>query len=286
MITGNKILIDGLLALHKRRIFPQKAILFGEPNIGKYTIARALAYCFERGKMPHDSVGRDSELPALTDALFLGSHPGDVLGIDEARRVKEFLWQKPFVSPYRTIVIRDADRLTEEAQNALLKISEEPPTYGVIMITIKNPELLRPTLVSRFEQYYCAPVSKGELLRWLAASHQVSRKKAEEIAKQSFGKPGLACRLLYEPDWQMKINTAEKFFTVTPSARRNFLKTLLEDPSFQLRDFLDTLLLVLAGDSSRRTLWHAVVELRRMVQAVPLNPKIQLAFLWTKLSKH
>jgi len=76
-------------------------------------------------------------------------------GIDEAREIRRWLWQKPMRSKRRTAIIAVGnDGLTAEAQNALLKVTEEPPPAGLVLLVVDNPERLWPTLVSRFQKIY------------------------------------------------------------------------------------------------------------------------------------
>lgn len=78
----------------------------------------------------------------------------DSIGIDQVREINNFLWQKPVVSLRRTLIIRRASLLTAQAQNALLKIAEEPPPHGLIILIVGKLEELLPTLLSRFQKHY------------------------------------------------------------------------------------------------------------------------------------
>lgn len=282
MIAGHAREIDDVIDCHAKGVFPRKVIFFGEPAIGKYTVARALAYFFERGSFPRN-IQEQNAGAVLTDAFFAVPTAEGSIGIDEARRIKEFLRQRPLVSPFRTVVIGDAERLTGEAQNALLKVSEEPPEYAIIILITRDPELLLPTLVSRFEKRYFAPVPEKEIAEWLVKLCGISQKDAKMIAAKSFGKPGFAFEYVRGGLFEEKIEEAERFLVAPLSSRRNFLKSLLEDPSFQIRDFLDALLVALKESEFRGKLWHDVVELRRVADTTPVNPRIQLSNLWTKI---
>lgn len=87
--------------------------------------------------------------PNLLDASMI-----DGGGIDEVRVAKNFLWQKPLKSSRKTLIIRNADNLTIEAQNAILKISEEAPPSALIILLLSNPESLLATLQSRFQKIF------------------------------------------------------------------------------------------------------------------------------------
>ncbi len=59
---------------------------------------------------------------------------------------------KPYSSPYKIYIIDEAQKLTLQAQNALLKTIEEPPAYAVVMLLADNPDALLPTISSRCVQ--------------------------------------------------------------------------------------------------------------------------------------
>ena len=56
---------------------------------------------------------------------------------------------KPYQGPYKVYIIPQADMMTPQAQNALLKTIEEPPEYAVIMLLTENADTLLPTINSR-----------------------------------------------------------------------------------------------------------------------------------------
>src|SRR3989344_976762 len=56
------------------------------------------------------------------------------LGIEQARKIKEHFSLKPYGAKGRAVILEDASNLTHEAQNALLKILEEPPTEALLIL--------------------------------------------------------------------------------------------------------------------------------------------------------
>ncbi len=70
-------------------------------------------------------------------------------GIDLVRDIITNSFRKPFNSKILTIIILEADKLTLEAQNSLLKLLEEPPNQTQIILTTQNSDKLLPTVVSR-----------------------------------------------------------------------------------------------------------------------------------------
>lgn len=71
------------------------------------------------------------------------------VGIAASRGLKKFLQEKPLSKEKKTVVIANAELMTPEAQNALLKILEEPPEYAEIFLLSKTENSLLETVVSR-----------------------------------------------------------------------------------------------------------------------------------------
>src|SRR3990167_8811603 len=94
------------------------------------------------------------------------------VSIDQIRDMKKYIFEKPFSNPYKLIIIENAQTLTVPAQNALLKILEEPPKHAIIVLEATNKEALLATIRSRV-------VTKSTL------SKNESRKKSLLLAKDA-----------------------------------------------------------------------------------------------------
>jgi DNA polymerase III gamma/tau subunit len=94
-----------------------------------------------------------SELSKKPDILILKPDEGKKsIGIRQSREAITFLSQKPFELKSKFLLIFDAEKLTTQAQNALLKTLEEPPGYANIILTSKLQNSLLETVVSRCRQ--------------------------------------------------------------------------------------------------------------------------------------
>ena len=71
------------------------------------------------------------------------------ISINQIRALITFLSIKPYSAKYKIVTIDPADKMTSQAQNALLKTLEEPPFYAVIILSSKKEDGLLPTIVSR-----------------------------------------------------------------------------------------------------------------------------------------
>jgi DNA polymerase III, delta subunit len=75
-------------------------------------------------------------------------------GIEAVREAQRFIWQAPVQSARKTIIVADAATLTPQAQDAFLKIVEEPPEHGLVLFIARDPAFLSSALQSRFQKLY------------------------------------------------------------------------------------------------------------------------------------
>lgn len=101
--------------------------------------------------------GRLNKAQQMTNSRRIGNFDKIVLeeknvksiGIDQIRQLQHQLSLKPYASSYKMAVVTSAEKLTVQAQNAMLKLLEEPPRKTIIILSAQNPDLLLPTIVSR-----------------------------------------------------------------------------------------------------------------------------------------
>lgn len=101
----------------------------------------------------------------LVDSLFIDGTQAD-LGVDVARTFSEFLYRQPVASSRRTLIVHAAGELTPQAQNAILKISEEPPSHALIILTVQDLNVLPQTLLSRFQKIYLSNSTGVEINKY------------------------------------------------------------------------------------------------------------------------
>ena len=74
------------------------------------------------------------------------------VGIAQAKEIKTFLREKPFEKKVKAVLVEEAQAFTDEAQNSLLKILEEPPAFALIILLVDKEGSLLPTVVSRCQR--------------------------------------------------------------------------------------------------------------------------------------
>lgn len=73
----------------------------------------------------------------------------NTIGIEEIKLMQKKLFFKPIKSPIKAVILEDAQLLTTQAQNALLKVLEEPPENTIIILSSQSKDSLLPTIISR-----------------------------------------------------------------------------------------------------------------------------------------
>lgn len=114
--------------------------------------------------------------------------------IDQVRNLRSSVYQKPVQGKFKLIIVYQADTLTTEAQNAFLKLLEEPPAHAVIILQAKNKGSLLPTILSRTD--FVAPPLEIEPADFDLFSDQKSAlEKIAEAEKSGEFLDGLIVRL-------------------------------------------------------------------------------------------
>ena len=164
-------------------------LLHGPPGVGKRTAAFAFA-----AALLGDA--RRVEARAHPD-LYILEPLGEMIRIDDVRALRHDLHMRPFEADRRVYLVLDADRMNEDAADALLKDLEEPPPYAVIVLVAAELGPLPPTILSRCQLVPFRRLTEGAVREWIAA--QAPDRSAEEIrvlARASGGRLDRARRLL------------------------------------------------------------------------------------------
>ncbi|MCK5405898.1 MAG: hypothetical protein KAJ37_00530, partial [Candidatus Krumholzibacteria bacterium] len=142
--------------------------------------------------------------------------------IARARAIIRRANTKPFGSTHNVFVVAQADLMREEAQNALLKVVEEPPPHGVLIFVTHNPESILYTIRSRCQHVRFTPLSTDAVGRVLADYYGVDTKTASRSAKLSQGDIQRA-RVLVESSDDTERRTAAAFVTGLAGASESWV---------------------------------------------------------------
>jgi DNA polymerase-3 subunit delta' len=120
---------------------------------------------------------------------------GASVKIDDVRAVIKDTGLKPYEAKAKVYIIDEADSLTEEAANALLKTLEEPSAASVLILITERPTALLPTIRSRCQIVNFFPLDGASIEELLAASHNVDSVKARLLGRISCGSLSKALEL-------------------------------------------------------------------------------------------
>jgi len=94
------------------------------------------------------------------DLLLVAAAEGKrIIGIKQAREIGQYLALKPVEAERRVVIVREAERLSDEAANSLLKTLEEPSSFGFLILTASRPRSLPDTVQSRCQRIPFSPLS-------------------------------------------------------------------------------------------------------------------------------
>jgi DNA polymerase-3 subunit delta' len=192
-IVGHEQIIKHLKSAIGLNKISHAYILAGEDGAGKNMLADAFAMTMQCEEVQQKEDREPDKINACGNCKSChqaasNNHPDIIrvthekasVGIDDIRiQVNNDIQIKPYSSPYKIYIIDEAEKLTEQAQNALLKTIEEPPGFGVILLLTNNLNALLPTIISRCVVLKLQAVDKMKIKEFLMKQHQVPDYQAE-----------------------------------------------------------------------------------------------------------
>jgi len=177
-------------------------ILEGEEGMGK----KLLANCFVKLLQCENPSGCDPcNVCSSCVQIDSGNNP-DVIyvkptkksgyGVDDVReQIVKDINIKPYKSKYKIYIINQADTMTAQAQNSILKTIEEPPRYGVFFLLASNSQKFLQTILSRTVKMTLKPVNMNQIESYLLHELGIGTKEAKVFSSFSRGNLGKALKL-------------------------------------------------------------------------------------------
>ena len=175
-------------------------IINGERNSGKEFIARIFAMalqCEKGGVEPCNECHscRQALSHNQPDIIYISHEKPNTIGVEDIRtQINGDIDIKPYSSPRKIYIMNEGEKMTVQAQNALLKTLEEPPEYAVILILTTNVGELLPTILSRCVVLNMKPVTDAQVKKYLMEELGVPDYKANicvAFARGNIGKAKL-----------------------------------------------------------------------------------------------
>lgn len=205
-VIGHEQIIEHLqTALQSGRV-SHAYLLSGEDGSGKRLLASIFAaalQCAERGTEPCGSCKscKQADSGNQPDIIYI-THEKASIGVDDIRlQINSDIAVKPYESRYKIYIIDEAEKMTEAAQNALLKTIEEPPEYAVVLLLASKAAALLPTILSRCVVLPLRPVDNTKIKKLLMERFQTPDYQAELAAAFSGGIVGRAVRFASSPEF-------------------------------------------------------------------------------------
>ena len=181
-------------------------IFAGQKGIGKKTVAEAFSHmllCSTPTRHGSCNVCTPCRLwneNSNPDFYQIQTSEDNIL-IEDIRNMQNNIVVKPLYSHKKVYLIIDAEKMTVQAQNCLLKILEEPPQYAVIILTTSNYEALLSTIRSRGVKYNFSKYSQDEIKEIINLRFNKHNESLDFIAHYSDGIIGTALNLAESPDF-------------------------------------------------------------------------------------
>lgn len=200
-IIGHEQVIGYLQTALKNHKVSNAYIINGEDGAGRTLVARA----FAKALVCQAGYGDACNMCDSCHQFDSGSHP-DVkvvrhektasISVNDVReQVVGDIYEKPYYDGYKVYMIPEAEKLTVEAQNALLKTIEEPPSYAVILLLVNSMGALLPTIKSRCIVLNLRSVDTQKIEKLLEQRYKVPDYQARVCAAYAQGLPGKAVRM-------------------------------------------------------------------------------------------
>ncbi|RJP28160.1 MAG: DNA polymerase III subunit delta' [Candidatus Omnitrophota bacterium] len=178
-------------------------IFSGPEGVGKKAVALALAKalnCQQNKSGCSQCVSclkiKNSQHP---DVHVISSADSGLIKIEDIRSLRNDIYLKPYEAKKKIFIIDDAHNLTAEAENALLKVLEEPPPNSLIILITSKPGMLFKTVISRCKTIRFSPMDNEVITEILRKEHGVEEEAARSIAVLSSGRLGYALAIKDSP---------------------------------------------------------------------------------------
>lgn len=208
-LIGNEHIVEFLSGSIVNGKVSGSYIFCGPDNLGKTTVANYFAKSLvcTGGKKNISPCGECPACQQVEKGIY-----GDInlikkekdkknISIEQIREIIKTLGLSSFLNSYKIGIIKQAETLTIEALNALLKTLEEPKAKVVIILITSNIEALPATIVSRSQILKFHQVKPDIIYDYLIKSHKASRSEAKNFSRLCLGRPALAVKFLEDKDF-------------------------------------------------------------------------------------
>ncbi len=184
-------------------------ILTGEKGMGKKSLANAFALsllCEKGGTEPCLECHSCRQVLSGNhpDLIYVTHEKPASIGVEDVRsQINDTMAVRPYNGGYKIYIVDEAEKMTVQAQNALLKTIEEPPAYGVILLLTSNEDAFLSTILSRCVQLKLKPLKDSVVKTYLEETMGVKEQDADVYTAFARGNLGKAIHLASSEDFKL-----------------------------------------------------------------------------------
>lgn len=226
-------------------------IINGEKNAGKEFIAKTFAMALQcENRQGIEPCGEcHSCKQALSgnhpDIIFITHEKPGTIGVDDIRRqINNDVAIKPYKGSWKIYIMNEGEKMTVQAQNALLKTLEEPPAYAVLLILAANVDSLLPTVLSRCVVLNMKPAKDAQIKKYLMETMEIPDYKADICVAFARGNVGKAKLLANSEEFDKVKEEAIILLKNIREMELNEIVTAIKkinEYKFDVNDYLDIL---------------------------------------------
>lgn len=180
------------------------------------------------------------------DIIFVSHEKPNTISVEDIRaQINNDIVIKPYSSPRKIYIINEGEKMTVQAQNALLKTLEEPPEYAVILILTSNVDTLLPTILSRCVVLNMKPVPDDKIKKFLMEELEIPDYKANICVAFARGNIGKAKMLASSEDFdKVKEEAVTLVKYINDMEISEIVKAIkkISEYKFDVTDYLDILM--------------------------------------------
>lgn len=231
---------------------PFHAYIFqGEVGTGKKLMARTFAtalQCTGGGNRP---CGECKSCKQMTTGnqpdIITVTHEKSIISVDDIRKqLVNTVDVKPYASKYKIYIVPEAEKMNQEAQNAMLKTVEEPPEYAIIILLTSNINSLLETIRSRCMSIEFCPLTNVTVEKYLLEHMKVPDYLAQTAAVFAQGNLGKAIRYVQSDDFMEKKDKILYLMKNKENMSMYEMLSLLKEVGndrYEARDYIDLMVL-------------------------------------------
>jgi len=287
MIIGHKKQWQFLKKISEKGNISHAFLFSGQDKLGKKKVALEwISFLFKE------------DIEKKTHPDFTIIEPlGKEIKIGQIKELIRNLSLRPYVAPFKAVIIDKAHLMNSEAQSALLKTLEEPKGNTLLILVSEEPDRLLSTITSRVQTVKFYPVALKEMKKSIGGE----KVNLEEVLDMSLGSPGQVLALTLDnqkkSDFDKKIKEIEDLSKSDLCQRFEYVKTLTEDSvdlkeilkiwTFYFRNILITKLSGKGKDSyslvKLKKILHSIQSADHLISSTNVNSRLLLETLMIEL---